>query len=122
MSPPRDRYIYYPGTLEVPEAVAANLRGRSFKIAAEVDLHTAEASGVIFAHGAQFGGHALYIKDGQLKYVYNYLGLAAQELVVRHGPADRPVRARGRVHQAVPDSAGHGRHRHPVRRRQGAAS
>jgi len=60
--------------------VAANMRGRSFKIAAEVDL-TAAASGVIFAQGAQFGGHTLYIKDGQLKYVYNYLGLAAQELV-----------------------------------------
>ena len=80
MSPPRDRYAYYPNTLEVPEAVAVNVRGRSFKIAAEVDL-TPEASGVIFAHGAQFGGHALYVKDGQLKYTYNYLGLAAQELV-----------------------------------------
>ena len=38
MSPPRDRYVYYPDTLEVPEAVAVNVRGRSFKIAAEVDL------------------------------------------------------------------------------------
>ena len=27
MSPPRDRYIYYPNTLEVPEAVAVNVRG-----------------------------------------------------------------------------------------------
>ena len=36
---------------------------------------------MIFAHGAQFGGHAHYIKDGRLKYNYNYLGLAAQELV-----------------------------------------
>ncbi len=80
MSPPRDRYVYYPNTLEVPEAVAVNVRGRSFTIAASVDL-TSDASGVIFAHGAQFGGHALYIKDGRLKYNYNYLGLAAQELV-----------------------------------------
>ena len=80
MSPPRDRYVYFPGTLEVPEAVAVNVRGRSFKIVAEVDL-TKDASGVIFAHGSQFGGHALYIRDGKLKYVYNYLGLNAQELV-----------------------------------------
>ena len=42
MSPPRDRYIYYPGTLEVPEAVAVNVRGRSYKIAAEVDIATPE--------------------------------------------------------------------------------
>jgi arylsulfatase len=73
MSPPRDRYIYYPHTLEVPEAVAVSIRGRSYKIAAEVDLKKG-AAGVLFAHGHVFGGHALYIKDGKLTYVYNYLG------------------------------------------------
>ncbi|MCB0202615.1 MAG: arylsulfatase, partial [Anaerolineae bacterium] len=30
--PPRERYIYYPDTTAVPEGVAANVRGRSFKI------------------------------------------------------------------------------------------
>ena len=74
MSPPRNRYIYYPNTLEVPEAVAVNVRGRSFKIAAEVNIETPEAEGVLFAHGHRFGGHALYVKDGKLKYVYNFLG------------------------------------------------
>src|SRR4029453_3289521 len=74
ISPPRDRYVYYPGTLEVPEAVAVNVRGRSFKIAADVDIQSPEAGGVLFAHGHHFGGHALYIKDGKLKYVYNFLG------------------------------------------------
>ena len=79
VSLPRDRYIYYPGTLEVPEAVAVNIRGRSYKIAAEVEL-TTSAAGVLFAHGAKFGGHALYLKDRKLKYVYDYLGLEAQVL------------------------------------------
>jgi len=79
MSPPRDRYVYYPNTLEVPEAVAVNVRGRSFKIAAEVDLK-AGAQGVLFAHGHMFGGHALYIRDGKLKYVYNFLGENEQML------------------------------------------
>jgi len=81
MSPPRDRYVYYPNTLEVPEAVAVNVRGRSFKIAAEVDIHTPEAAGVLFAHGAKFGGHALYLKGRRLKYVYNYLGRDEQMVV-----------------------------------------
>ena len=81
MSPPRDRYVYYPNTLEVPEAVAVNVRGRSFKIAAEVDIHTPEAAGVLFAHGHHFGGHALYIKDGKLKYVYDYLGEGEQAII-----------------------------------------
>ena len=78
MSPPRDRYVYYPGTLEVPEAVAVNIRGRSYKIAAEVDINTPDAGGVIIAHGHKFGGHALYLKDGRLKYVYDYLGRKEQ--------------------------------------------
>jgi arylsulfatase len=77
MSPPHNRYIYYPNTLEVPEAVAVNVRGRSFKIAAEVDIEK-DPIGVVFAHGSKFGGHALYVKDGKLKYVYNYLGMAEQ--------------------------------------------
>ncbi len=29
---------------------------------------------MLFAHGSRFGGHALYIKDGKLKYVYNWVG------------------------------------------------
>ncbi len=74
MSPPRDRYVYYPHTLEVPEAVAVSIRGRSYKIAAEVVIETPEIGGVLFAHGHAFGGHALYLKDGKLKYVYNFLG------------------------------------------------
>jgi arylsulfatase A-like enzyme len=59
ISQQRDRYVYYPGTLEVPEAVAVNIRGRSFKIAADVDLQSPEAGGVVFAHGHHFGGHNL---------------------------------------------------------------
>ena len=35
---------------------------------------------MIFAHGSKFGGHALYVKDGQLKYVYNFLGREEQIL------------------------------------------
>jgi len=62
----------------VPEAVAVNIRGRSYKIAAEVDIETPEATGVVFAHGHRFGGHALYLKGGRLRYVYNYLGMAEQ--------------------------------------------
>jgi arylsulfatase len=78
LAAPRDRYVYFPNTLEVPEAVAVNVRGRSYKIAAEVEIQSPEAGGVLFAHGHAFGGHALYVKDGKLKYVYDYLGIAEQ--------------------------------------------
>lgn len=33
---------------------------------------------MLFSHGARFGGHALYVKDGKLKYVYNFVGSKEQ--------------------------------------------
>jgi arylsulfatase A-like enzyme len=78
LSTPRDRYIYYPDCAEVPEAAAVNIRNRSYTIAAEVDVQTPEASGVLFSHGARFGGHSLYIKDRTLKYAYNFVGMIDQ--------------------------------------------
>jgi hypothetical protein len=55
-----------------------NVRNRSYAIAADVTLDSKDASGVLFAHGARFGGHALYVKDGKLKYCYNYVGETEQ--------------------------------------------
>jgi arylsulfatase len=78
VAPSRDQYIYYPDTAEVPESAAVNIRNRSYSIAVEVDLDAADAAGVLFSHGARFGGHSLYLKDGKLKYVYNFVGLKEQ--------------------------------------------
>jgi len=76
--PPRERYVYYPDTAPVPEAVAANVRGRSYKILANVEIG-ANASGVIFAHGSRFGGHSLFVKNHKLHYVYNFLGIKPEQ-------------------------------------------
>jgi arylsulfatase len=76
---PRERYIYYPGTSPVPEGVAVNVRGRSYKILADVEITDANCSGVIFAHGSRFGGHTLFIKDKKLYYVYNFLGIKPEQ-------------------------------------------
>jgi arylsulfatase len=78
----RERYIYYPGTSSVPESVAVNVRGRSYKILADVEITDANASGVIFAHGSRFGGHSLFIKDKKLHYVYNFLGIKPEQKFV----------------------------------------
>ncbi|UYO97295.1 arylsulfatase [Microbacterium sp. M28] len=76
--PPRTRYVYYPGTTAVPESVAVNVRGRSFKIIGDVVVEE-DTQGVIFAHGSRFGGHALFIKGGRLTYVYNFLGIPPEQ-------------------------------------------
>jgi arylsulfatase len=80
--PPRQRYIYYPETSPVPEGVAVNVRGRSYKILADIEITDPDCSGVIFAHGSRFGGHSLFIKDRKLYYVYNFLGIKPEQKFV----------------------------------------
>jgi arylsulfatase len=36
---------------------------------------------VLFAHGSRFGGHALYVKDDRLHYVYSFVGSLEQRIV-----------------------------------------
>jgi arylsulfatase len=79
--PPRETYVYYPGTSPVPEGVAVNTRGRSYKILADVEITDPNVSGVIFAHGSRFGGHSLFIKDKKLYYVYNFLGIKPEQVL-----------------------------------------
>ncbi len=81
LSPPRNRYVYFPDTAEVPESQAVNVRNRSFAIGALVDIPAPGAEGVLFAHGSLFGGHALYVKDNRLHYVYNFVGMIEQKVV-----------------------------------------
>ncbi len=78
VAPPRDRYVYYPGAAEVPETAAVNVRNRNYSITVDVDVDSADAAGVLFSHGSAFGGHALYVKDRKLKYVYNFVGSKVQ--------------------------------------------
>ena len=122
LASPRNRYVYFPDTAEVPETQAVNIRNRSFSIGALVDIPAPGAEGVLFAHGARFGGHALYVKDNRLHYVNNFVGLVEQKIDGGPGRPDRrepdPVRLvrqgrRGRARR---------RHRDPVplpRRQEG---
>jgi arylsulfatase len=80
--PARERYTYYPNTAPVPEGVAASVRGRSYKILADVEITDPSSAGVLFAHGSRFGGHALFLKDKKLHYVYNFLGIRPEQHLV----------------------------------------
>ena len=88
LSPPRNRYVYFPDAADVPEDQAVNVRNRSFTIGALVDMPASGAEGVLFAHGSSFGGHALYVKSNRLHYVYNFVGMSEQRL---SGDVDIPT-------------------------------
>jgi arylsulfatase A-like enzyme len=83
--PPSGQYTYYPGTTEVPEHSAANTHAVSFKILAEVEF-TEASQGVIVAQGSRFGGYSLFVKDGTLTYVYNFIGIPPETRVSAPAP------------------------------------
>jgi arylsulfatase len=85
--PPSGKYTYYPDTSEIPEHSAANVHNVSYRVLAEVDF-TADTKGVIFAHGSRFGGHALFVKDGQLTYAYNFLGIPPEDRITAPAPKE----------------------------------
>jgi hypothetical protein len=82
---PSGRYTFYPGTLSVPERSTPNVHGVSYNILAEVEV-TKQAQGVIFAQGSRFGGHALFIKNGKITYVYNFLGIPPEQHITAAAP------------------------------------
>ena len=78
---PRERYEYYPDTADVPEAGGVRINGRPYVISVGVEPDSADAEGVLFAHGGVAGGHSLYIKDRKLHYTFNWVGTHLQEIV-----------------------------------------
>jgi arylsulfatase len=71
----RARYVYWPNTGPVTEEAAVNVRNRSHTITAEVVIPDGGAEGVLLAQGSIFGGYALFVRDGRLHYVHNFVGL-----------------------------------------------
>jgi hypothetical protein len=84
----RQRYEYFPNGADVPESAGVAINGRSYTIAAGVELESADAEGVLYAHGGVAGGHSLYVKDKRIKYVFNWVGTHLQTI-----EADRDITA-----------------------------
>jgi arylsulfatase len=52
-----------------------NVKNKSHAITAEVEIPEGGAEGVIMAQGGRFAGWSLYMKDGKVSYVHNWVGL-----------------------------------------------
>jgi arylsulfatase A-like enzyme len=68
----RTRYVYYPGTQEVPSNAAPRILNRPHTITAVVDAD-AGSEGVLVSQGGVDGGFTLFVQDGKLRYTYNYV-------------------------------------------------
>ncbi len=58
-----------------------NIKNRSSKITAELEIPAGGANGAILSQGGRFGGWSLYMKGGKPAYTYNFLGLARYTVV-----------------------------------------
>jgi arylsulfatase len=74
LSKDRQVYVYYPDTQVVPENVAVKVLNRAHSFTAEVEIPKGGAEGVIVCHGSNAGGYSLFVRDGKLHYVHNYVG------------------------------------------------
>ena len=83
-------YIYYPGGAELPESVAPNIRNRSYTIAAEVEIETEGAEGVLAPKAP--GSAVIALRQGRQAHLRLQLrGRARPGGRVRR---DRPNRSR----------------------------
>ena len=79
-SKPRKRFVYYPGGSVVPAFAAPPVFNRPYSIEADVEIANGDAAGILVAQGGDAGGYTLYIDEGRLHYVYNYVGRDQFEL------------------------------------------
>ncbi len=75
LTPDMNRYVYFPDTQAVPANAAARVLNRAHSITADVEIPKGGAEGVLLCHGGNSGGYTLFVKDGKLHYVHNYLGV-----------------------------------------------
>jgi arylsulfatase len=73
IAPDRSRYTYYPGTQTVPPNSSPKVLNRAHSFEADVDIPKGGAEGVLLSAGGVDGGFTFYVKDGKLRYDYNYL-------------------------------------------------
>jgi hypothetical protein len=68
-----------------------NIKNRSSKITAELEIPASHANGAILSQGGRFGGWSLYMKDGKPAYTYNFLGMSRYTVTAPQALPPRPV-------------------------------
>jgi arylsulfatase len=70
----RTSMTMYEGMTGIMENAFLNVKNRSHTITAEVEIPQGGGEGVIVCQGGRFAGWSLYMKDGKVSYVHNWLG------------------------------------------------
>jgi arylsulfatase len=71
----RTSLTLYEGMQGMLENTFMNVKNRSKKITASLDIPPNGADGAILSQGGRFGGWSLYVENNKPAYTYNFLGL-----------------------------------------------
>ncbi|MEO9191345.1 MAG: sulfatase-like hydrolase/transferase [Acetobacteraceae bacterium] len=82
----RTSLTVYPGMVGMKENAFINTKNRSHSITAELIAPAGDIAGVVLAQGGLHSGWSLYVKDGQPKFAYNYLGAVTTIVSDEHLP------------------------------------
>lgn len=72
----RKSMTYYPGTIGLPDQASPPMLNKSWTITANIEVPDAKANGMIVTQGGLEGGYGVYLRDGKVSFVYNFLGTA----------------------------------------------
>jgi len=88
----RKSLTLYEGMQGMMENTFMNLKNRSSRITADLEIPAGGANGAILSQGGRFGGWSLYLKDGKPSYTYNFLGLARYTIAARQALSPGPAK------------------------------
>jgi arylsulfatase A-like enzyme len=67
--------VFYGHMGRLSENSVVNMKNKSFSVTANISVPGRGAEGVIIAQGGRFGGWAVHVREGRLKFTYNVLGI-----------------------------------------------
>jgi arylsulfatase A-like enzyme len=71
----RSVFTYFAGQTRIPEGTAPDLKNKSWKLGADVEIPAGGAEGVIATQGGRFNGWGLYLLGGRPVFHYNLVGV-----------------------------------------------
>jgi arylsulfatase len=80
----RNDFIYYSDMIRIPEGTAPDIKNKSFKMTAEVEIPKQEkVEGILGTMGGRYGGWALLILDGKPEFAYAYSNQSQDKYRIR---------------------------------------
>ena len=68
-------FTYYNDMIRIPEGAAPDIKNKSFKVTATIEIPEKGAEGMIVTQGGLFAGWALYLQDNKPIFYYNLAGV-----------------------------------------------